>query len=310
MTDAMMAAKAAEPVFEGVFCPSVSVTHDDGSVDYENWGRHLDHLAEAGLDGVLLFGSIGEFYAFDVDTKAAVVQFAVERLAGRMKVLVGVGDTDLSRVLDLAHRSEAAGADGLVVVSPYYFGPSDATAEEYFGAVASATSLPVVLYNFPARTGNDLSPCLVAHLAAQYPSIVGIKDTVDTISHTRKVVRAVAAVRKGFSVLSGYDEYYVANRVSGGNGVLCGLTNVEPETFAAMRDAWETGDYASAIRAAERISHLMAVYDCADLFISAIKGAVKAKGLPISTLVREPAVQLTERQEADIKTILDTAPGL
>ena len=140
---------------------------------------------------MLLFGSIGEFYAIDVKTKAEAVRFAVSKVAGRMKVLVGVGDTNLDNVRTLAAESEAAGADALVAVSPYYFGPSPDCAKRYFSAVAKATTLPVILYNFPARTGNDLTPELVADLAAENQNIIGIKDTVDTISHTRKVIAAV-----------------------------------------------------------------------------------------------------------------------
>ena len=94
-------------MFEGVFCPSITITKENGSVDYDNWGRHLDHLADSGIDGVLLFGSIGEFYSIDVHTKAEVVKFAVSRVAGRMKVLVGVGDTNLDNVRTLAAESEA-----------------------------------------------------------------------------------------------------------------------------------------------------------------------------------------------------------
>lgn len=292
------------PAFSGVICPSITITDDHGEIDYELWGRHLDHLADAGLDGVLLFGSIGEFYAYDLETKRQVVDFAVRRVAGRMAVLVGVGDTDIDRVIALARSAETSGADGLVVVSPYYFGPSEPCAQRFFGRIASATALPVILYNFPARTGSDLTDALVAELARANPTIVGIKDTVDTISHTRRIIRAVRQVRPSFAVFSGFDEYYLVNRVSGGAGVICGLTNVEPGTFAALHRAYEAGDWVGAKAAAERISHLMALYDVSDLFISAIKGAVRAKGLPISTLVREPAIQLTADQYDRINQLL------
>jgi len=144
----------------------------------------------------------------------------------------------------------------------------------------------------------------VADLTAENQNIVGIKDTVDTISHTRKVIAAVRKVNPSFSVLSGFDEYYTVNRISGGNGVLCGLTNVEPETFVSLHHAWQSGDYATAIKSAERISYLMRLYDTADLFISAIKGVVKAKGLPIDTSIHEPAVQLTDEQYRNIQSIL------
>ncbi|AKV55548.1 dihydrodipicolinate synthetase [Bifidobacterium actinocoloniiforme DSM 22766] len=296
--------------FEGVFCPSITVTGDDGSIDYELWGRHLDHLADAGMNGVLLFGSIGEFYAYSLESKQEALAFAVNRVAGRMKVFSGVGGTDMDEVLAFTHYAETVGADAVVAVSPYYFGPSEQTASVYFAQIAQATSLPVLLYNFPPRTGMDLSPELIAQLAADHSNILGLKDTVDTISHTRKVIAAVRKVSPSFSVLSGFDEYYTPNRIAGGNGVLCGLTNVEPETFVRMHAAWQGGDYTTALACARRINALMAVYDQADLFISAIKAAVKIKGLPVSTAIKEPATQIRAEQVRAIEGIITAADQL
>lgn len=291
-------------MFKGIFCPSITITDDEGKIDYDLWGKHLDHLADAGVNGVLLFGSIGEFYSVSLADKEAALEFAVKRVGERMKVFAGVGDMTYANVIEFTKFAEKAGADAVLAVSPYYFGPSPLTAENYFGGIAEATKLPVILYNFPARTGTDLTPELVASLAAKHPNICGIKDTVDTISHTRKVIRAARAVNPDFTVFSGFDEYYLVNRVSGGNGVLCGLTNVEPETFVKMHAAYEEGDFATAVACAERISKLMAVYDVCDLFVSAIKAAVKVKGLPISTKIFEPAVQATEANEAAIAELL------
>lgn len=291
-------------MFNGIFCPSITITDDEGKIDFDLWGKHLDHLADAGVNGVLLFGSIGEFYSVSLADKEAALEFAVKRVGERMKVFAGVGDTTYANVIEFTKFAEKAGADAVLAVSPYYFGPSPLTAENYFGGIAEATKLPVILYNFPARTGTDLTPELVASLAAKHSNICGIKDTVDTISHTRKVIRAARAVNPDFTVFSGFDEYYLVNRVSGGNGVLCGLTNVEPETFVKMHAAYEEGDFATAVACAERISKLMAVYDVCDLFVSAIKAAVKVKGLPISTKIFEPAVQATEADEAAIAELL------
>lgn len=293
--------------FHGVYCPSITVTKDDGTIDYDLWGCHLDHLIDAGINGVLVFGSIGEFYAFTLEAKEEVMRFVIDHVAGRIKVLVGIGGTNPDEVGAFAVSAERAGADALVAVTPYYFGPSDEATESYYDMVCGVSKLPVVLYNFPPRTGMNLSPDLVARLVSSHPSIVGIKDTVDTISHTRKVIETVRKVNPDFCVLSGFDEYYTVNRIAGGDGVLCGLTNVEPETFVIMHTAYERGDYQTALRCAERINTLMQIYDVADLFISSIKGAVKAKGLPISTDIRKPAVQLTPDQERRIAEILYAA---
>lgn len=292
-------------MFDGVFCPSITITNDEGELDLELWGRHLDHLAEAGITGVLLFGSIGEFYSVSLEDKKRAIDFAVRRVGGRMKVFAGIGDTTYANVLELAQYSEKAGVDAVLAVSPYYFGPSPACAQNYFGGIAQAVDIPVILYNFPARTGTDLTPELVAALAARYPNILGIKDTVDTISHTRQMINAVRAVNPQFSVLSGFDEYYIPNRIAGGNGVLCGLTNAVPEIFGTMDRAYKAHDLDAAFACAEKISHLMSVYDCADLFVSAIKGAVKVQGLPISTKIFDPAVQLSDQQLAKVKALLD-----
>lgn len=290
--------------FEGIFCPSITVSDDQGVIDTALWGRHLDRLIQAGINGVLLFGSIGEFYAYDLQEKRSALQFAIDHIRGRMKVFVGIGDTNMDQVMDLTTFAGQIGADAVVAVSPYYFGPSEPTAYRYFTSIAHASVVPVILYNFPARTGNDCSPELVARLARECPNIVGIKDTVDTISHTRRIVSAVRGVSSEFSVFSGFDEYYLANRICGGNGVLSGLTNVEPETFVAMHQAYQKGDYQTALDKARRINHLMAIYDTADLFVSAIKGAVRLQGLPISTRIREPATQIDDYQMRQIETIL------
>ncbi|MBE6468801.1 MAG: dihydrodipicolinate synthase family protein [Coriobacteriaceae bacterium] len=288
-------------MFDGVYCPSITITKDDGTIDFDLWGRHLDHLADAGITGVLLFGSIGEFYSVSVEDKKRVIKFAVERVGDRMDILCGVGGTTYAHVLELTRYAQEAGADAVLAVSPYYFGPSSACAEEYFSGIARAADIPVILYNFPACTGSDLTPDLVARLAAQHPNICGIKDTVDTISHTRQLIRAVRKVNPEFTVLSGFDEYYLVNRASGGSGVLCGLTNAVPELFATMDNAYKGGDLNAAFQCAEKISRLMAVYDCADLFVSAVKGAVAVQGLPISTKVFDPAVQLTDEQLVEIE---------
>ena len=294
----------SEPFFEGVFCPSITITDSTGAIDYDLWGRHIDHLIDSGINGILLFGSIGEFYAFPREIKQQAIAFAVRRAAGRIPILAGIGGTDMDEVLAFARSAENSGVGALVVVSPYYFGPSAETARRYYGIIAENTALPIILYNFPARTGNDLTPTLVAQLAADHANIVGIKDTVDTISHTRKVIAAARTVNPRFAVLSGFDEYYMVNRVSGGNGVLCGLTNVKPEIFVTMHRSYQSGEFTQALQAAKRISHLMAIYDCADLFISAIKGAVRAKGLAIDTDVREPARQLSATELSTITALL------
>lgn len=182
--------------------------------------------------------------------------------------MIGVGHTEEEQVIRLAAHAAEAGADALNIVSPYYFGPPAAAAIDYFERIAKRTTLPLMLYNFPDRTGSDLSPEIVREIALRCPTITGIKDTVDNISHTRRICQAVKPVRQNFAVLSGFDEYYVVNRISGGDGVLCGLTNVVPELFVKMHTSYERGDFAAAVCCAEKIAGLMRIYAVTPLFIT------------------------------------------
>lgn len=292
-------------VFRGVNSPVITIMKDDGTIDYPSMEKHIDRLVEAGLDGLLFLGSLGEFYAFTAQEKRDFIDFAVKTVGGRTQVVIGVGDTAPAHVAALARYAEKAGADALNVVSPYYFGPPDAAAVPYFKQIAAETSLPVMLYNFPARTGSDLSPDIVYELAASCPQIAGIKDTVDNISHTRRLCQRVKPERPDFSVLSGFDEYYLANRISGGDGVLCGLTNIVPELFVEMHRAYERGDLAAAGRCARKVAGLMRIYEVTDLFIVGMKAALKEACLPdISTYTRAPGTALTPAQADRIRAIL------
>ena len=118
------------------------------------------------------------------------------------------------------------------------------------------------------------------------------------------MIAAVKAVRPDFSVLSGFDEYYLVNRVSGGDGVLCGLTNVIPEIFVAYHKAYETKDFAATEKYAQVISKLMSLYEVTGLFITAIKAAVKVQGLNISTYTREPGTSITDAAYQQVQHIL------
>ena len=291
-------------LFKGVNSPVITIMTDSGAIDYPNMEKHINHLVESGLDGLLFMGSIGEFYALTEKEKCVLIDFVVKTVDHRTQVVIGIGDTCFERVVQTAQYAEKAGADAVNIISPYYFGLPAAAAVPYFESITKETFLPIMLYNFPDRSGNDLTPDIVHELAVRCKQIAGVKDTVDNISHTRRVCQRVKTDRPDFSVLSGFDEYYLSNRASGGDGVLCGLTNVAPELFVKMHRAYEAGDFGTAFACAQRVAKLMRLYLTTDLFIVGIKAAVKATGLPISTYTRVPGSPLTDAQFRAIEAIL------
>lgn len=294
----------------GVYSPVITILDDEGRIDKENMTAHIDHLAGSGLDGLLILGSLGEFYSFSLEEKKELVSLAVAAAKGRTQIIVGVGSTSLEDTLALAHYAEQAGADAINMVSPYYFAPSEEAMIAYFGKVAGEVQLPMQLYNFPARVGADITPRVLTTLAEKYANIVSIKDTVDNISHTRALIQAVKAVRPDFTVLSGFDEYYLVNRVSGGDGVLCGLTNVVPELFVRYHKAYEEGDFRVTQDCAQKISRLMELYSMTPLFVVAVKAAVKAvSGRKMSTFTSLPGLPLQADEYGKICKLLQDTLG-
>jgi dihydrodipicolinate synthase/N-acetylneuraminate lyase len=266
----------------------------------------IERLIAAEVDGILFCGSIGEFHAMPLQQKKDFFTWAAKAVAGRVKALAGTGGCCVPEVMELTAHAADCGMDGAVVMSPYYFLLNDDSLYRYYTAVASV-GLPLMLYNFPARTGISLSPSLVHRLAVEQPAIVGIKDTVDTISHTRELIAAIKPARPEFSILSGYDEYLIPNLMAGGDGILTGMTNVAPQVFVALRRAYRASDSAGVIRLQAVVNKLMALYAVTDPFIAAIKAAVDLVAGGISPTMLPPALEANAEERAKIAAILTDA---
>jgi 4-hydroxy-tetrahydrodipicolinate synthase len=297
-------------MFKGILTPVITILDEQGRLDFAGNQVIINRLIANGINGLLFFGSIGEFFAFTMEEKKEFIKFAVKTVNKRVPVLIGTGGTVQEEVIDLTRFAEKEGADGVVVVSPYYFKLDAETIYRYYANLARSTSLPIMLYNFPDRTASDLSPDLVLRLAKEFSHIVAIKDTVDNISHTRKLIQFVKAERPDFTVLSGFDEYLIPNLMAGGDGVLCGLTNIVPELFADLLTAYHARNFEKIAMAQSKISILMNLYDVTSPFIAGIKGAVALRGVPISAAVKEPAAAITEQQLNVIRNILAKADQL
>jgi 4-hydroxy-tetrahydrodipicolinate synthase len=294
-------------MFKGVLTPVITILNEQGKVDFEGNKIIINRLIANEMDGLLFFGSIGEFFALSMEEKKEFIRFVVKTVDKRVPVLIGTGGTVQEEVIELTQFAQQVDADGVVIISPYYFKLDTETIYRYYANIARNTSLPIMLYNFPDRTGSDLTPDLVLRLAKEFSNIVAIKDTVDNISHTRRLIQVVKTVRPDFTVLSGFDEYLIPNLMAGGDGVLCGLTNVVPELFAGLLKAYYAKDFEKVITANTKISILMNLYDVTNPFIAGLKGAVASRGLSISTVVKEPAAAITQQQMNEIHDILAKA---
>lgn len=177
----------------------------------------------------------------------------------------------------MAQEAYRAGYDAVMILPPYYYGQTAKQLLSYFRQLGQKLSGKWFAYNFPARTGCDLTPELVATLAAEFPNFAGIKDTVDCQSHTRSMIQTTRAVREDFAVLSGYDEYYIPNLLAGGAGIISGLNNVMPELFVSAREAFKQGDLATLRNIQDQIGTYMSIYAIGEDFVTTIKTVVSRK---------------------------------
>ena len=245
-----------------------------GETDDKANETQIERLIDKGVGGILLLGSIGEFSALSVTQKADFIKFAVKRIRGRVRTLVGTACPAIEDTLTLHQIAYEAGADQAVVLPPYYFPADQDTLLAYYQHLADKSPLPFLLYNFPMTTGCDIAPATIALLAERCHNIVGVKDTVDSISHTRRIIQHVQTVRPDFQVFSGFDEYGLLNLMLGGSGIISGMNNLAPELFSRLLTAFQQKDFKRAQAMQEKIFALMPLYQVMPSFVQAIKLAV------------------------------------
>lgn len=236
------------PLFKGVITALITPLRD-GNVDEVAFKRLLERQIAAGVHGVVPMGTTGESATLHLDEHKRVVEQCVEIAAGRIRVIAGAGSSATDKAIELTRFAKTVGADGALVVTPYYNRPSQAGMQAHFEAVADAVQLPILLYNVPGRTSVDLSNETVAALSA-HPNIVGIKDATGDIARASWMRANIAGT---FDLLSGDDSSYLGYAAHGGVGVISVTSNLAPEAMVALHDAVQAGDLATARAWQERL---------------------------------------------------------
>ena len=229
------------PLFKGVITALITPLRD-GKVDEAAFTQLLERQIAAGIHGVVPMGTTGESASLSLDEHKRVVELCVQVAAGRTRVIAGAGSSATDTSIELVRHAKTVGADGALVVTPYYNRPSQAGLALHFEAIAEAVQLPVLLYNVPGRTGVDLANETVARLAA-HPNIVGIKDATGDLA---RVSWMRANIGGPFDLISGDDPSYLGYHAQGGVGVISVTSNVAPEAMVALHEAAAAGDYATA----------------------------------------------------------------
>lgn len=280
----------ARSAFGTVLTAMVTPFHADGSMDLDSAARLADHLVTAGCDGLVVSGTTGESPTTHGPEKADLVRAVVGAVGGRAKVVAGAGSNDTAHAVRMAECAAEAGADALLVVSPYYNRPSQEGVAVHIETVASATDLPVMLYDIPGRTGVAIGPEASARLA-RHPNVLAVKDATGN---------AVAGCRRGretgLATYSGDDPLNLSFLTHGAVGVVSVVGHVAADRYRRMVDAVAASDLAGALAVHDELLPLV------DAIMGTGQGAVLAKyavhelGLIGTAHLRLPLVPPTDGQ--------------
>ncbi|EGL81465.1 Dihydrodipicolinate synthase [Caldalkalibacillus thermarum TA2.A1] len=293
--------------FKGIIPPVPTIVDEQGDLDKDGMKKLLDHLIEAGVHGLLILGTGGEFSQMGLGQRKQVAEFAVEYVAKRVPVMIGTGSPSTAETVELSKHAQQAGADGVLVLNPYYWPLAEDHLYAHYARVAEAVTCPILIYNFPLLTGQDLTPAFIKRLAMDYEHIVGLKDTVDTAGHIREIIVQIKHNRPEFAVFAGFDDHLFNTLALGGDGAIPASANFAPEITVGLYEAFQQGDYSRAIQLHRRLAPLLAMYKLDVPFVNVIKEAIRLRGIEISTAVLPPARPLSEQKREKLKQLLQKA---
>ncbi len=274
----------------------------DGAVDAETFRALIERQIAAGIDGIVPVGTTGESPTVTHEEHVRLIRLAVEAARGRCKVIVGTGSNSTAKAVEMTREAEAAGADGALIVAPYYNKPSQEGLYQHFGAIAKATKLPIVLYSIPGRCGVEIGVETVRRLATDFSNIVAIKEaggSVERVSQLR-----AAGLPRNFQILSGDDSLTLPFLAVGAVGVISTCSNLIPAEMSQLVRAFLMGKQDVARGLHERFYALFK-----DLFIEPnpvpLKTALHLCGHLPSAEVRLPLCEMGEATFAQLRGTLE-----
>ena len=253
---------------KGVIVPIITTIDEDEKIDEAKMRAQVDYVIDGGLQGILAFGSNGEFYQIEEDEMERGFQIIVDQAAGRVPVYFGIGAINTKKCVRLAKMAVKNGAKGVSILQPMFLKPNFNELFLYFKTIAEAVpETPVLLYNNPGRVGYTLGADLVEKLAHEVDNIVGMKDTSGDITQTEEFIRRNRDV--GFKVFGGKDTLLYASLCIGAVGGVCTAGNFMPELIVDIYNKYVVGDIKGALEAQYKLNPVRLAMDVASFPVAA-----------------------------------------
>jgi 4-hydroxy-tetrahydrodipicolinate synthase len=284
-------------MFKGTYTALVTPFRGD-AIDYEALKGLIDRQVAAGVDGVVPCGSTGESATLSHAEHEQLIAFTVQHVAGRIKVIAGTGSNNTTESIRLTHFAKEAGADGALLIAPYYTRPTQEGLYAHYCAVADAVELPLLVYNIPGRTAINIAPTTMARLS-HVPHIVGVKEASGSMD---QISRTIQESPPDFVVLSGDDSLTLPILSLGGHGVIAVVSNLVPERLCSLVRSWQEGDARTAARMHYELLPLMQALSLETNPIP-VKAALALLGL-IGEEIRLPMTPLLKEHQPQLEKVL------
>jgi 4-hydroxy-tetrahydrodipicolinate synthase len=285
---------------QGIIPAMITPFNEQQEINEEALRMFVRRFIKAGVHGLFCLGTNGEFFSLTFEEKRTIAAIVVDEAQGRIPVYVGAGCISTAETIRLAREMEKIGADALSVITPYFLSFTQKELADYYRALAHETSLPIVLYNIPGRTGNSLQPQTVRELA-QLPNIVGIKDSSGSFD---TMLQYLAETDETFSVLAGTDSLILSALMSGGKGAIAATANLFPELVVAIYDLWKQGKLGEAEAMQRGLRAIRSAFQWGTL-PSVLKEAMNQAGFPAGPC-RLPVSPLTAERKKELAHLMES----
>lgn len=284
-------------LFRGSGVALVTPFTEEKDVNYEELGRLIEFQIENGTDAIIICGTTGEPVTMSEEERLSVISYTIEKVRKRIPVIAGTGGNSTAQVINFSKKVETAGADGLLIVTPYYNKATQNGLYEHYKAVADAVKLPIILYNVPSRTGVNILPDTAARLGKEVENIVALKEASGNISQVAEVIQKAEGA---LEIYAGNDDQIVPILSLGGVGVISVLANIAPKDVHKMTSAYLAGDTKMSRELQLKYVELIQALFC-EVNPIPVKKALSLMGFQTKDL-RMP---LTEMEEKNIVRLAD-----
>lgn len=286
-------------IFEGAATALATPFHQDGSIAWEELEKLVELQIEGGIDALVACGTTGEAATMTTEEHTETIRFIIDRVKGRVPVIAGTGSNDTQFCVELSQEAKALGADGLLLVTPYYNKTSQKGLIESFNFVADSVKIPCILYNVPSRTGCNIQPATYKELSKN-PYIVAVKEAGGDIAAT---ARTAALCGEDLTIYSGEDNQTLPIMALGGKGVISVFSNALPGTMHQLADAMLRGDLDTARRLNAEYLDLMDGFFL-DVNPIPIKEALYQMGIFSTNFCRMPLTTMTDEGREKLTALL------